>query len=139
MALGQRQPLVLWIDDAQWSDEGSGALIKELLSAPEAPAMLLLITYRSEEHTADAPLAVLDAPGARTAVETIDMPLGPLSEEETLALIGRLIAEDVAAGETRLEHLARHPLPTRRCRHTCNWAICCKRACKGSPRRRAAF
>jgi tetratricopeptide (TPR) repeat protein len=107
VALGQRQPLVLWIDDAQWSDEGSGALIKELLSAPEAPAMLLLITYRSEEHTADAPLAVLDAPGARTAVETIDMPLGPLSEEETLALIGRLIAEDVAAGETRLEHLAR--------------------------------
>jgi serine/threonine protein kinase len=52
--VADRQPLVVWIDDAQWGDESSGALLTELLSPPRSPKMLLLLTYRDEDAPASA-------------------------------------------------------------------------------------
>jgi eukaryotic-like serine/threonine-protein kinase len=51
---GQRE-VVLFIDDLQWSDADSAALLEELMRPPDPPPLLLIAAYRSED-VATSPL-----------------------------------------------------------------------------------
>lgn len=52
----RQQPLILFLDDLQWVDPSSLALIEQLLLDPELTSVLLVGTYRSESTPADHPL-----------------------------------------------------------------------------------
>lgn len=53
--LAKQSSIVIYIDDLQWGDLDSVALLTELLCPPDPPKLLLIATYRTEE-IASSPL-----------------------------------------------------------------------------------
>jgi predicted ATPase len=47
--MAARERLVIYIDDLQWSDIDGALLLEELVRQPAAPALLTVVSFRSEE------------------------------------------------------------------------------------------
>lgn len=86
--IGDRHHLVIHLDDLQWSDLDTAALLREVLRPPDAPAMLLVLTSREEDRERSPGLQAL-AKGDIGDVVTI--PVGPLSTESSVALARLLL------------------------------------------------
>jgi hypothetical protein len=68
-----RERLVIYIDDLQWSDVDGALLLEELVRQPGAPALLTVVSFRSEEIAAK--------PFLRTLIERSPSTWSPLSLE----------------------------------------------------------
>ncbi|MQA31691.1 MAG: protein kinase, partial [Luteitalea sp.] len=80
--LSSRHTVVLCIDDLQWGDADSSALLTELLRPPDAPMLLLVATYRTEEADSSVALQMLLNQGAASNAcaeihEVVVRELGP--------------------------------------------------------------
>ncbi len=89
-----RRPLVLWIDDLQWGDLDSAALIHELVRAPAPPPFLLIVSYRTED--ADAPLvaSLREAHARDDSVGVRQIEVGPLAHHDARKLALSLLNAD---------------------------------------------
>src|ERR1041384_2837264 len=47
--LAERKPVVIYIDDLQWADADSIFLLEDLLRPPDAPRLLLIASFRTED------------------------------------------------------------------------------------------
>jgi serine/threonine protein kinase len=88
------RPLVLYIDDLQWGDLDSGPLFTELLHPPQAPAMLMVCAYRSEDESQSALLKALRATHLPEAgvTQPIQVNVDALGPEHTRELANALLA-----------------------------------------------
>ena len=96
------RPLVIFLDDLQWSDEASLELIRYLSLSPAVRCLLIIGAYRENELDRNQPLAA--------AIDEI-RPTGALLEEIRLAELdreqsGQLLAAALHTGCTRVEPLA---------------------------------
>jgi serine/threonine protein kinase len=99
--LADRMALVLFIDDLQWGDVDSAQLIRELLRAPDPPAVHLLLAYRGGESAASPCLQTLLVQRRESEdFEMHELMLPPLSEGESIELARHLLGDDVP-GATR--------------------------------------
>ena len=95
--LARRQPVVLFIDDFQWADADSLALLSDIVHAPDAPQLLLIATVRTGARVA--------LPGA----ERLHLP--PLSSAEARQLISVLApGASSAAADAVFAEAAGHPM-----------------------------
>ncbi|HEX8703727.1 MAG TPA: protein kinase [Myxococcaceae bacterium] len=95
--LVQRGTLVLFIDDLQWGDLDSAALLLEVLRPPHAPALLLLASYREDEvRTSPALSALLQALRAEpyTRLKVREVAVGALEPTESEALMRTLLGAE---------------------------------------------
>jgi eukaryotic-like serine/threonine-protein kinase len=95
--LGDRKRLILYIDDLQWSDPDSAALLAEVVRPPDAPVLLLLCAYRREYVETSSGLrrflTTLD-PAQRTESPRITtIALEPLPAMDSLELAKRQLVE----------------------------------------------
>jgi tetratricopeptide (TPR) repeat protein len=107
--LAARGPLVLAIDDLQWGDADSAALLAELLRPPDSPALLLVACYRSEDvATSPCLQALLTAPvGQGLSADRRELAVGPLAEEEARELALALLDLLDPSARERAEAVAR--------------------------------
>jgi serine/threonine protein kinase len=102
--VGERQALVLHIDDLQWGDIDSAYLLADLLQPPDPPPLLLLISYRSEDADSPCLRALAQVLGPGTTVDRRELHVAPLNERETRELV---LGSLGAGAEHRAEEIAR--------------------------------
>jgi tetratricopeptide (TPR) repeat protein len=88
--LARIQPVVIFVDDMQWADRDSCALLRALLQGPRVPALLLIANTRPISDCAPGTVgALLREFAGEPSVASVA--LGPLSAEATCALADALI------------------------------------------------
>lgn len=93
--LGGRQPLLLFVDDLQWCDGDTLEWLHYLLRFDLGARVLVVSTLRLEEAGEDTLGEWLRA--VRRDVAVTEVALGPLDEEETLALGANVAGQALAA------------------------------------------
>jgi len=87
--LGERHPQLLLIDDLQWADADSLALLGDLLHPPGAPPLLVIVTARRETPALESLARLLED------VRIVE--LGGLGREDSQAL-AHLLTHNLAVG-----------------------------------------
>ncbi|RMH44831.1 MAG: serine/threonine-protein kinase PknK [Deltaproteobacteria bacterium] len=113
--IAERRRLVVIIEDLQWVDGDSLALLRDVMKPPDEPPMLLVASARTEASEPAAALASVPQFSVRTDVADIrHVHLGPLPPAEARELAAVLLREadvDPRAGADAIAHEARgHPL-----------------------------
>jgi len=97
--LAATSPVVIAIDDLQWADTDSLALLREIVHPPNAPSVLVIATWRRDAGTPP------DLPGDVRAIE-----LAPLSAAEGRQLIAMLAPDREAEAEALIGEAGGHPM-----------------------------
>ena len=105
--LARRQPLVLFIDDLQWGDVDSSAVLSNLLQPPGAPPLLLLIAYRSEYLETSACLKALAASLEATSVAAVRVAVEALTPEDARELALSLLGSGQPEAERDADWIAK--------------------------------
>ncbi|WP_437331217.1 AAA family ATPase [Sorangium sp. So ce381] len=95
----KEHPLVLFLDDLQWTNPASLGLLQDLVTHPEVRHLLFVGAYRDNEVTPSHPLMVALDKARKDGARVSDIVLGPLSREQLGALVGdalRCRSEDAA-------------------------------------------
>jgi serine/threonine protein kinase len=94
--LGERQPVVLCIDDIQWSDADSGALLAALLCDENGPPLLIVASDRTDPGVLNPAVEWLhrSSEAAPRAADIVELTLLALSQEEALKLARILLVHE---------------------------------------------
>ena len=118
--VARRHPLIVFIDDLQWGDADSAAILLELLRPPDPPALLFIGAYRTEDSGTSPLLRALLARGPvpeEGGADSREIPLSPLSASEArdlaVTLVGEAgraeqIAREAGGSPFFIDELARH-------------------------------
>jgi serine/threonine protein kinase len=92
--LAARGTVAIVVDDLQWGDADSAALLVELLAPPSAPPVLFVACHRTEETTAGPMLRLLrDARDRGALAEPFVVEVGPLDDDDAFDLARALLPE----------------------------------------------
>jgi hypothetical protein len=89
--VADRHRLILFMDDLQWGDTDSLAIFREILSGPDAPALLLILAYRAEDADRTRLLREIEKEEKQWTATVMRVPLTPLSAKHSVDLAQRVL------------------------------------------------
>src|SRR4029453_14387616 len=95
-------PLALFLDDLQWLDAATLALLEDLLTHPDVRHVLLIGAYRDNEVTAGHPLIGTLDRMRRAGAAVHEIVLAPLTHEH----VGHLVADSLCSDQDSAAPLA---------------------------------
>ncbi len=95
-------PLVLFVDDLQWVDAGTLALLTEIATQPQVQHLMLICAYRDDEIDESDPLSKTLAALRETFEPVHELELAPLK----LHQVSEMIADALGSDSARTMHLA---------------------------------
>lgn len=95
-------PLALFLDDLQWADAGSLALLQHLITHPDVRNVLLIGAYRDNEVCSTHPLSLMLDEIRASGVRARSILLAPLSSKD----LERLVADAVHCDAERARPLS---------------------------------
>ncbi|MDC3962774.1 AAA family ATPase [Polyangium jinanense] len=96
------RPLLLFLDDLQWADAESLALIQEILTHPDTKHLLLVGAYRDNEVTPAHPLSLVISAIRTAGARVSDIVLAPLTSED----VHRIVADTLQCDAARARPLS---------------------------------
>jgi tetratricopeptide (TPR) repeat protein len=107
-SMAEVKPLVVLVDDAHWGDLDSAALLLELVRPPDAPPLLLLMTY--EDGEADKSPLMSEMRRLWPGGELREVTLGPLDTADAqrlaLTLLGATEGATEGASDERSQRIS---------------------------------
>ena len=103
-----RGTFVVWfVDDLQWGDAESAEALFEVLRPPEAPPLLFMGSFRSDEREQSSFLNTWKALQKKhgTSFSDQEISVGPLNPEESTNLMIKLLGQDNATIRERVQQL----------------------------------
>ncbi|WP_437313093.1 serine/threonine-protein kinase [Sorangium sp. So ce385] len=107
--VGARRELVFVVDDLQWGDLDSAHLLGEILSAPEAPALLFVGAYRDDEEHSPFLQEMARLISAERRVIPLEQLPRPAARELALDLLGRSCPDAEAVADAIVEEASGNP------------------------------
>jgi serine/threonine protein kinase len=95
--IARQRPLVIHIDDFQWSDVDGARLLTALVRPPEPPVLLLLISFRgalAEAVEVSEAMRESSSPEARLGRDIREIELGPLPDAAATELAAAMLGFD---------------------------------------------
>ena len=103
--LAERKPVIVYIDDLQWADADSIFLLEDLLRPPDAPRLLFIVSFRTENIDEKPFLKQLMlSAGSETCREVV---VGPLDGGEARELTQSLLAAANVMGEPFIDSVVK--------------------------------
>ena len=90
----EKKPLIMYLDDLQWTDESSLELIRNLLSDIELRNLLLVGSYRDNEVDESHPLSTTLATLQRDGIPYTSISLDDLSRDEVCTFLEDTLRTD---------------------------------------------
>ncbi|MFP2927953.1 AAA family ATPase [Pyxidicoccus sp. 3LG] len=87
----KEHPLALFLDDLQWADSASLALLQDLMGDGETRHLLVIGAYRDNEVPAAHPVRLALERVRKEGVHVSDIVLGPLSREHLVTLVAETL------------------------------------------------
>ncbi|MDR3673746.1 MAG: protein kinase [Holophaga sp.] len=107
LRMGTRHPLVLVIEDLQWGDMDSAALLSNLLRDPDPPSMLVVLSYRTGGGEATPAFRSLQRRLAEEGTEVVEVPVEKIPPAESEALARALLGSNRPDAEAEGEWIAK--------------------------------
>ncbi|MCR9164464.1 MAG: protein kinase domain-containing protein [Nannocystaceae bacterium] len=107
--IADRRPLVVYIDDLQWSDLDSLVVLESMLHDMDAPPLMMICSFRegAPERTQILGRFIADLHAIEPPLDLRPMRLGPMGLEEARGLALRMLGDDSPIHQTLAAEVAR--------------------------------